>query len=72
MSSPPPDGQTHGHGHDHGAGSHSHGLVDPALVRSRSGLRAVSVSLAVLAATALVQAAIFASWDSWRTVSGRA
>jgi cation diffusion facilitator family transporter len=40
--------------------SHSHGLVDPSIKRSRAGLRAVAVSLAVLALAALVQTAIFA------------
>ena len=38
---------------------HSHGLVDPSITRSREGLRAVGASLAVLAATAIVQAGIF-------------
>ena len=37
---------------------HSHGLVDRSIVRSRAGLKAVSLSLGVLGATALVQAAI--------------
>ena len=44
---------------DHGH-SHSHGLVDRSIVRSRDGVRTVSISLAVLAVTAGVQAAIFA------------
>jgi cation diffusion facilitator family transporter len=35
-----------------------HGLVDRSLVRSRAGLKAVSLSLGVLGAAALVQAAI--------------
>ena len=58
MSSRPPERLPHDH--SHGAGGHTHGLVDPALVRSRAGLRAVSLSLGVLAATAILQAAIFA------------
>ena len=58
MSSPPPDGLPDRQGHEHGG--HSHGLVDPSVVRSRSGVRAVSISLGVLAATALLQAAVFA------------
>jgi hypothetical protein len=41
--------------HPHG---HSHGLVDASIRRSRAGLRVVGVSLAVLAATAVAQAAI--------------
>jgi cation diffusion facilitator family transporter len=51
------------HAHDHGHG-HSHGLVDPETVRSRAGLRAVGASLAVLLATAVAQAAIFATVGS--------
>src|SRR6266480_3102726 len=39
---------------------HSHGLVDPSIVRSRAGIRAVSWSLAVLILTALAQAFIYA------------
>jgi cation diffusion facilitator family transporter len=51
----------HAHGHPHG---HSHGLVDASIKRSREGLRAVAISLAVLGVTALVQAAIFILTDS--------
>jgi cation diffusion facilitator family transporter len=50
-----------GHAPDHG---HTHGLVDPAIVRSRAGLRAVSISLAVLAVTAALQAVLFISSGS--------
>ena len=39
--------------------SHSHGLVDPSIVRSREGVKAVSISLAVLLVAALAQTAIF-------------
>jgi cation diffusion facilitator family transporter len=42
----------HGHGH-------SHGLVDESIKRSREGIRAVSLSLAVLACTAVLQALVF-------------
>jgi cation diffusion facilitator family transporter len=49
------------HGHGHG---HSHGLVDPAITRSRDGLRVVGVSLAVLAVTALAQTAIYVATGS--------
>jgi cation diffusion facilitator family transporter len=50
------------HGHDgHG---HSHGLVDPSIVRSREGVKAVSISLAILLAAALAQTAIFAATSS--------
>jgi cation diffusion facilitator family transporter len=41
---------------DHG---HSHGLVDRSIVRSRAGVKAVSVSLAVLVLASLVQLAVF-------------
>lgn len=44
------------HERDH---SHSHGLVDDSIKRSRAGLRAVGTSLAVLGATAAIQAAIY-------------
>ncbi len=50
-------GHGHGHGHDH---AHSHGpFVDPSIVRSRAGIRAVSISLAVLTVTAAAQTAIY-------------
>jgi cation diffusion facilitator family transporter len=48
---------THSHGHGHG---HSHGLVDESIKRSRAGLKAVGLSLAVLALAATAQTAIFA------------
>jgi cation diffusion facilitator family transporter len=53
----------HPHGHDD-SHDHSHGLVDRSIVRSREGVKAVSFSLAVLGAAALVQAAIFVLSDS--------
>jgi cation diffusion facilitator family transporter len=49
--------------HDHGGG-HSHGLVDPSIRRSRDGVRAVALALAVLGATALAQAAVFVATGS--------
>jgi Co/Zn/Cd efflux system component len=73
---------SHSHGHPHG---HSHGLVDPAIIRSRAGVRAVTLSLGVLGVAALLQGVVFAeasqsvsllgdvihvSWSSWRTVRG--
>jgi cation diffusion facilitator family transporter len=51
----------HGHHHDHG---HTHGLVDPTIVRSRAGVRAVGVSLAILATTAALQALVFVMTSS--------
>ena len=55
--------RSHGHAHEHEHG-HSHGLVDRSITRSREGLRSVLISLAVLLATALAQAAIFLSTGS--------
>jgi cation diffusion facilitator family transporter len=51
----------HAHGHSHADGhGHSHGLVDDSIKRSREGLRAVGLSLAVLGVTAAAQAVVFA------------
>ncbi len=52
-----PADEPHGH-------SHSHGLIHDSVKRSRAGLRAVGLSLAVLGATALVQVALFVLTDS--------
>jgi cation diffusion facilitator family transporter len=50
----------HAHDHDRDDGhGHTHGLVDPSIVRSRAGVRAVALSLGVLGVTALVQAVVF-------------
>ena len=49
--------QVHGHGH-------SHGLIHSSIKRSRDGLRAVGISLAVLGAVAIAQAAIFVATGS--------
>jgi cation diffusion facilitator family transporter len=43
----------------HDGRGHSHGLVDASIVRSRDGVRTVSISLAVLLVAALIQVAIF-------------
>jgi len=54
--------EQHSHEHDHhhhGGHGHSHGLVDESIKRSREGLRAVGLSLAVLALAAIAQTAIF-------------
>jgi cation diffusion facilitator family transporter len=58
---PRPGHRGHRHDHDHG---HTHGLVDPSIVRSRAGVRAVALSLAVLALTAVAQVVVFASSHS--------
>ena len=55
-----PDHRHGGHDHDHDHG-HVHGFVDRSVIRSRAGLRAVSLSLAILTATDLVQTMIYAS-----------
>jgi cation diffusion facilitator family transporter len=49
---------------DGAAHGHSHGLIDRSIVRSREGLRAVSLSLLVLGLTAAAQAVIFIFTDS--------
>ena len=54
-----PQAERHGdepHTHGHG---HSHGLVDRSIVRSREGVKAVALSLAILGLTAAAQLAIF-------------
>ena len=51
----------HPHSHEHG---HSHGLVDRSILRSREGIKAVSLSLAILGLTAAAQLAIFLITDS--------
>ena len=59
----PVEAAEHAHGEDihylqdHG---HSHGLVDRSIVRSKEGVKAVSISRGVLGLTAALQAAIFA------------
>jgi len=55
---PVPAGHAHGD-HGHGGAGHSHGLVHESVKRSREGVRAVSLSLGVLGATAAAQTLIF-------------
>jgi cation diffusion facilitator family transporter len=45
--------------HAHGDHGHSHGLVDRSILRSRAGIRAVSVSLLVLGLAAGAQTLVF-------------
>jgi cation diffusion facilitator family transporter len=52
-------GDHHHHDHHDAGHGHTHGRIDPSIVRSRDGVRAVSWSLAILAATALLQALVF-------------
>ena len=49
----------HAHPRDREHG-HSHGLVDDSIKRSREGVRAVALALAILTVTAVVQAFVFA------------
>jgi cation diffusion facilitator family transporter len=53
------EGHSHGHEHRHGEHGHSHGLADSSIVRSRAGVKAVSISLAVLVLASLLQAGVF-------------
>jgi cation diffusion facilitator family transporter len=54
-----PVAQAHAHSHAHEGHGHSHGLVDESIKRSRGGMRAVSLSLAVLGLAAALQAGVF-------------
>ena len=62
-SGPHDHGDTHGDSQDHDHG-HSHGLVHDSIKRSHDGVRAVTLSLLVLAVAAAGQAAIFVITDS--------
>ena len=55
-------GRAHRHGGD--AHDHSHGLVDDSIKRSREGLRAVALALAVLSITAALQVVVFVASGS--------
>ncbi len=50
------DRPAHGHHHGH---HHHHGHLDPEVLRTRVGIRAVALSLVVLGVTALLQLVIF-------------
>ena len=53
-------GREHHDDHDdHDDHGHTHGLVDRSIIRSREGVKAVSISLAVLGIAAGIQVAIF-------------
>ena len=53
-------GREHHDDHDdHDDHGHTHGLVDRSIIRSRDGVKAVSISLAVLGIAAGIQVAIF-------------
>jgi cation diffusion facilitator family transporter len=53
----------HDHHHSHGHG-HSHGLVDDSIKRSRAGVRAVAIALAILGLTTVAQAVVFVASGS--------
>ncbi len=57
------DAPDHKHAHTH-EGDHGHGLIDDSIKRSKAGVRAVLMSLAVLGATAAVQTIIFVATGS--------
>jgi len=61
VSTDPHAPDAHAHGGAHG---HSHGLIPASIKRSKAGLRAVSISLAVLLATSGVQAVVFVATGS--------
>ena len=48
-----------GHGHAHQHGHHHTHAIDPELLRSRAGMRAVLVSLGILGTTAAAQAVVY-------------
>jgi divalent metal cation (Fe/Co/Zn/Cd) transporter len=52
------------HEHEHGGHGHSHGLIDESIKRSREGIRAVSLSLAVLGLAAIAQTFVFVASGS--------
>ena len=47
------------HVHSHESHGHSHGLIDDSIKRSREGIRAVSLALAVLGLAAVAQTVVF-------------
>jgi cation diffusion facilitator family transporter len=59
VTAPADHGHDRHHHHEHGSHGHSHGLVDRSIVRSREGVKAVSLSLGILTLAALAQVAIF-------------
>lgn len=61
---PPARASAQEHPHDDAGHGHSHGLIDPSIKRSRKGIRAVGLSLAVLGATALAQTLVFVASGS--------
>lgn len=60
-NSPAGPDRDHAPGTGHG---HTHGLVDPSIVRSEAGVKAVALSLAVLLATCLAQFIVYRTSSS--------
>ncbi len=60
------DSNDHEHRHDaaHSEHGHSHGLVDISIIRSKEGVKAVSISFGVLLAASLMQIGIFSITNS--------
>jgi cation diffusion facilitator family transporter len=58
LSKPHASAHSHAGAHSHAHG-HSHGLVDDSIKRSREGIRAVLLALAVLGVAAIAQTVIF-------------
>ncbi|GAA2145414.1 hypothetical protein GCM10009844_20080 [Nocardioides koreensis] len=56
--------ESHGHDHDESHHGHSHGLVDASIVRSRAGVRAVTLSLVVLLVATVAQLLVYLLSDS--------
>ena len=52
------------HHHTPGEHGHSHGIVAPSLVRSKQGVKAVTLRYQVLLVTALLQGTVYLSWHS--------
>lgn len=54
-------GHLDSHQHEHG---HTHGLIDESIKRSKEGLRAVAISLAILGAAAIAQLLVYVASGS--------
>ena len=54
----------HEHTHSQAGHGHSHGMVHPSIVRSKEGVKAVSISFTVMLVTSLIQAWLFTSSHS--------
>jgi cation diffusion facilitator family transporter len=57
---PPQPSRGHAHGDADGGHEHTHGVIDPAILESRQGVRVLAVSLGILGLTAVIQAVVVA------------